>query len=366
MLASCCSRKFFNPSSFLFQKRLSEALEHNLNSGDGSSRHLSSCALVNGYGGRDSSTSSPGDLCHEGSNSPPTSGDGREVTDTLNGDNGGLSRQIAHQQLMKCTGGQSVASTSSGVAAPISSTLSNSHGNGMNPHVASIGINSNSQLGHMTPSTSTSAFVNSSSSSSIHNSLPTCMSNSVASDINNSLRRGLSSQSQLLQHQHSVSAAENRKERESYREEDLDHMQSAADDLVSKLVDEDTKTHLGGNSQQNCLQQPPNASAQANVAIQQSLINPPAGFLPLPEHRQPQAEKEHKWYYTDPQVMKIGLCVSFTCFRALICVCKGIVLSRGMGYEKCLEKESEMKCLRTLVGVSRMDRVRNEEVHRRA
>ena len=26
----------------------------------------------------------------------------------------------------------------------------------------------------------------------------------------------------------------------------------------------------------------------------------------------------------------------------------------------------EMKCLRSLVGVSRMDRVRNEEVHRRA
>ena len=26
----------------------------------------------------------------------------------------------------------------------------------------------------------------------------------------------------------------------------------------------------------------------------------------------------------------------------------------------------EMKCLRNLVGVSRMDRVRNEEVHRRA
>ena len=37
-----------------------------------------------------------------------------------------------------------------------------------------------------------------------------------------------------------------------------------------------------------------------------------------------------------------------------------------MEYEKCLEKESEMRCLRSLVGVSRMDRVRNEEVRRRA
>ena len=40
-----------------------------------------------------------------------------------------------------------------------------------------------------------------------------------------------------------------------------------------------------------------------------------------------------------------------------------------MGYEKCCEKERnvlEVKCLRSLVGVSRMDRVRNEEVRRRA
>ena len=42
----------------------------------------------------------------------------------------------------------------------------------------------------------------------------------------------------------------------------------------------------------------------------------------------------------------------------------GVVQSRGMGYEKCSEKESE--CLRSLVGVSRMDRVRNEEVRGRA
>ena len=47
----------------------------------------------------------------------------------------------------------------------------------------------------------------------------------------------------------------------------------------------------------------------------------------------------------------------------------GIVRSRGMVYKKCREKEVnvlEMKCLKSLVGVSRMDRVRNEEVHRRA
>ena len=37
-----------------------------------------------------------------------------------------------------------------------------------------------------------------------------------------------------------------------------------------------------------------------------------------------------------------------------------------MGYEKCLEKVLEIKCLRSLVGVSRMDRVRNEEVRMRA
>ena len=40
-----------------------------------------------------------------------------------------------------------------------------------------------------------------------------------------------------------------------------------------------------------------------------------------------------------------------------------------MGYEKCCEKETmffSMKCLRCLVGVSRMNRVRSEEVRRRA
>ena len=36
-----------------------------------------------------------------------------------------------------------------------------------------------------------------------------------------------------------------------------------------------------------------------------------------------------------------------------------------MGYEKCRDKESEMKCLRSLVGVSRMDTVINEEVRNR-
>ena len=40
-----------------------------------------------------------------------------------------------------------------------------------------------------------------------------------------------------------------------------------------------------------------------------------------------------------------------------------------MRYEKCCHKESEfleMNCLKNLVGVSRMDRVRNEEVRRKA
>ena len=40
-----------------------------------------------------------------------------------------------------------------------------------------------------------------------------------------------------------------------------------------------------------------------------------------------------------------------------------------MGHEKCLEKERECSCYEVfekLVGVSRMDRVRTEEVRRRA
>ena len=49
----------------------------------------------------------------------------------------------------------------------------------------------------------------------------------------------------------------------------------------------------------------------------------------------------------------------------------GVVQSRRMRYEKCCAKRSKvnvlkMKCLRSLVGVSRMDRVRNEEVRIRA
>ena len=38
-----------------------------------------------------------------------------------------------------------------------------------------------------------------------------------------------------------------------------------------------------------------------------------------------------------------------------------------MGYDDRMKmKVLEMKCLRSLVGVSRIDRVRNEDVHRRA
>ena len=36
-----------------------------------------------------------------------------------------------------------------------------------------------------------------------------------------------------------------------------------------------------------------------------------------------------------------------------------------MGYEKCIREVLELKFLRSLVGVSRLDRVRNEEVLRR-
>ena len=37
-----------------------------------------------------------------------------------------------------------------------------------------------------------------------------------------------------------------------------------------------------------------------------------------------------------------------------------------MGYDRRKVNILEMKCLRSLVGVSRMDRVTNEEMHRRA
>ena len=60
-------------------------------------------------------------------------------------------------------------------------------------------------------------------------------------------------------------------------------------------------------------------------------------------------------------------------------VLKSVLSNRGLGIKakKCLYErvivptalygaEAEMKCLRSLVGVSRMDRVRNEEVLRRA
>ena len=39
-----------------------------------------------------------------------------------------------------------------------------------------------------------------------------------------------------------------------------------------------------------------------------------------------------------------------------------VVRSRGMGAERRKGNVLEMKCLRSLVGVSRVDRVRNEEV----
>ena len=53
------------------------------------------------------------------------------------------------------------------------------------------------------------------------------------------------------------------------------------------------------------------------------------------------------------------------------CNCtNGVVRSGGMGYMRSAERRKvkvlEMKCLRSLVGVSRMDRVRNEDVRRRA
>ena len=55
------------------------------------------------------------------------------------------------------------------------------------------------------------------------------------------------------------------------------------------------------------------------------------------------------------------------------CLYEGVIVptvrSRGMGYENGGEKKVnafQMKCLKSLVGVSRMDRVRNEEVRRKS
>ena len=47
----------------------------------------------------------------------------------------------------------------------------------------------------------------------------------------------------------------------------------------------------------------------------------------------------------------------------------GVVRGRGRGMRSAERRKVnvlEMKCLRSLVGVSRMDRIRNEEVRRRA
>jgi len=62
-------------------------------------------------------------------------------------------------------------------------------------------------------------------------------------------------------------------------------MQSNADDLVSKLVDDDGKQPNGGGL------------SEANGLSGQTSVNPPAGFMPL----QKPPEVNEQWYYTDPQ-----------------------------------------------------------------
>ena len=57
--------------------------------------------------------------------------------------------------------------------------------------------------------------------------------------------------------------------------------------------------------------------------------------------------------------------------KAKKCLHEGVIVPTALyGAEACdnimISTESEMKCLRSLVGVSRMDRVRNEEVRSRA
>ena len=58
-----------------------------------------------------------------------------------------------------------------------------------------------------------------------------------------------------------------------------------------------------------------------------------------------------------------------------MCLCEGVIVKTALyGVESWSMRSAarrkvnvlEMKCLRSLVGVSRMDRVRNEEVPRRA
>ena len=53
------------------------------------------------------------------------------------------------------------------------------------------------------------------------------------------------------------------------------------------------------------------------------------------------------------------------------CLYEGVIIPTALyGEEACAERMKvnvlEMKCLRSLVGVSRMDRVRNDELRRRA
>ena len=59
--------------------------------------------------------------------------------------------------------------------------------------------------------------------------------------------------------------------------------------------------------------------------------------------------------------------------KAKKCLYEGVIVPTALAEtwgmrsaERRKVKVLEMKCLRSLVGVSRMDRVRNEEVHRRA
>ena len=82
--------------------------------------------------------------------------------------------------------------------------------------------------------------------------------------------------------------------RRSKEEDNLEHMLLAADDLVSKLVDEEPKNALGG-----MLQQQPLHNQHMQARIKQP-ANPSAGFMPLPPP-QGQVEDDHQWFYTDPQ-----------------------------------------------------------------
>ena len=281
-----------------------------------SNKQHPSSGLVNGYGGKDttsnSSGGSSGDSSHDGSKSPlDLSAKLRSIASSGPPPHSGIFTQAGD-------GGDSVG----GILPPSSSTAHHHHLLHNGPPTSSSSSTMNPGIMTNNPSSVPNSLANSSRSNARGNST----NNSV------SLRSDVSSHQGMLQQQHS-SVNSSKVPSECYREEDLDHMQSVADDLVSKLVDEDhlnnannsmvqgASHHHHHHHQQQQPPPPPSASTTTNTntnntttkqggsssAMPQSLLNPPAGFMPLPEHSQTIVDTAHKWYYTDPQVSNVVL-----------------------------------------------------------